>query len=97
MHPCIVLFHFLYMARERFKRNKKVLRINYSQRKKITCKLIEMVMEGITNLEKEKIITLSIYKNFNFCLRCCNCMYVPPESAYKRMVYRIYKRTRYVQ
>jgi len=72
----------------------KVLGINSSPRKKNTLRLIEMVMEGITQPEiKKKIITLSDYKNFNFCLGCCNCMYVPPgECVQKDDVQAIQKR-----
>jgi multimeric flavodoxin WrbA len=63
----------------------KVLGINCSPRKKNTYRLIEMVMEGISEPEIEKeIITISDYKNFNFCLGCCNCMYVSPGECVQK-------------
>jgi multimeric flavodoxin WrbA len=65
--------------------NVKVLGINTSPRKKNTYRLIEMVMEGITRPEIDKeIITLSDYKNFNFCLGDCACLYVPPGNCVQK-------------
>jgi multimeric flavodoxin WrbA len=63
----------------------KVLGINASPRKKNTYRLIEMVMEGITRPEIDKeIITLSDYKNFNFCLGDCACLYIPPGNCVQK-------------
>jgi multimeric flavodoxin WrbA len=65
--------------------NLKVLGINGSPRKKNTYKMIEMVMEGITQpgIEKE-IITLSDYKNLKYCLGDCTCLFVPPGTCVQK-------------
>lgn len=72
----------------------KVLGINASPRKKNTYRLIEMIMEEITEPEIDKeIITISDYKNFNFCLGCCTCMYtLPGECIQKDDVQAIQKK-----